>query len=208
MIAWLSGRLQSVRDDSLVLDVNGVGYHVFVSGKVLASLPAVGERLALEIETQVREDHIHLFGFVSAAELSCFQMLLSVQGVGAKVGLAILTIFKPDELLMALSAKDAKALSRANGVGPKLANRIANELSDKAGALALPQHKPHQSTPANMPAKDKTEATSAGDAVSALTNLGYDRSQAFAAVRGAQEALGEGADLNALITAALKTLAT
>lgn len=207
MIAWLSGTLQSIRDDSVVLDVGGVGYHVFVSGKVLSSLPTLGQTLALEIETQVREDHIHLFGFSSAAELACFQMLTSVQGVGAKVGLAILTIFTPDDLLLALSARDAKALSRANGVGPKLASRISNELAEKAGALALPQSKPHQAMPAVRSSGTSDDPSSAGDAVSALTNLGYDRSQAFAAVREAQESLGTDAQLDMLITAALKTLA-
>ncbi|MEM7570997.1 MAG: Holliday junction branch migration protein RuvA [Pseudomonadota bacterium] len=204
MIAWLSGTVQSVRDDSVVLNVGGVGYHVFVSSKVLGALPAIGQSVSLDVETQVREDHIHLFGFLSAAELRCFQMLTSVQGVGARVGLAILSVFTPDDLLLALSAKDAKALSRANGVGPKLASRIANELSDKAGSVALPERKPHLAMPAGITAET---GGAAADAVSALTNLGYDRSQAFAAVRGAQESLGENVQLNAIITAALKTLA-
>ncbi|MEM1021810.1 MAG: Holliday junction branch migration protein RuvA [Sphingomonadales bacterium] len=201
MFAWLRGAVRAVRDDSIVLDVGGVGYHVFVSGKVLNALPPVGETLSLEIETQVREDHIHLFGFQSPSELRCFQMLTSVQGVGAKVGLAILSIFSPEDLLLALSAKDAKALARANGVGPKLASRIANELSEKAGSAALPQQKPHQSTPSNA------QTGAAGDAVSALTNLGYDRSEAFKAVRAAQEKMGASASLDSLITQALKSLA-
>lgn len=206
MIAWLSGKLASVRQDSLVLNVNGVGYHVFVSGKLLASLPPLGEEVSLEIETNVREDHIHLFGFSSLREHECFSLLTSVQGVGAKVGLAILTVFAPDDLLMALSAKDAKALARANGVGPKLASRIANELADKAGSVALPTAKPHQSAPKGVQETTGQDGPGA-DAVSALVNLGYDRSEAFRAIRNAQEMLGESASLNDLIKSGLKALA-
>lgn len=207
MIAHLTGKLMTVRQDSIVLDVHGVGYLVFVSGKLLAGLPPIGRDVSLEIETHVREDHIHLFGFTSEREHDCFSLLTSVQGVGAKVGLAILTVFTPDDLLMALSAKDAKALARANGVGPKLASRIANELSDKAGSVALPANKPHAKTPAGV--QQSVDASGpAADAVSALVNLGYDRSEAFRAIRGAQEALGEAAGLNELITAGLKALAT
>lgn len=206
MIAWLSGKLAAVRQDSVVLNVHGVGYAVFVSGKVLASLPPLGGDVDLEIETHVREDHIHLFGFSSDREHECFTLLTSVQGVGAKVGLAILTVFTPDDLLMALSAKDAKALARANGVGPKLASRIANELADKAGKVALPSLKPHQVTPKGVQATTAQDAPSA-DAVSALVNLGYDRAEAFGAIRTAQEKLGDDAALNALITEGLKALA-
>lgn len=206
MIAWLSGKLAAVRQDSIVINVHGVGYAVFVSGKVLASLPPLGGDVELEIETHVREDHIHLFGFASAREHECFTLLTSVQGVGAKVGLAILTVFTPDDLLMALSAKDAKALARASGVGPKLASRIANELADKAGSVALPSQKPHSATPKGVQATTEQDAPSA-DAVSALVNLGYDRAEAFRAIRTAQEKLGDGAELNALITEGLKALA-
>lgn len=206
MIAWLSGKLAAIRQDSVVLNVHGVGYHVFVSGKLLSGLPPIGEEVSLEIETHVREDHIHLFGFSSAQEHACFLLLTSVQGVGAKVGLAILTVFTPDDLLMALSAKDAKALARANGVGPKLASRIANELSDRAGSVALPSAKPYQTTPKGV--QDTVpDAGPGADAVSALVNLGYDRAEAFRAIRSAQEALGEGAALNDLIKHGLKALA-
>ncbi|MEM6680850.1 MAG: Holliday junction branch migration protein RuvA [Pseudomonadota bacterium] len=206
MIAWLSGKLAAARQDSIVLDVNGVGYLVFVSGKVLSSLPPTGAELALEIETHVREDHIHLFGFSSALEHECFLLLTSVQGVGARVALAILTVFTPDDLLLALSAQDAKALARANGVGPKLASRIANELGDKAGSIALPASAPHQSMPSGVQPSAPAGGPSA-DAVSALINLGYDRSDAFRAIRGVQDDLGADASLDALIKAGLKALA-
>jgi len=206
MIAWLSGRLAAARQDSVVLDVNGVGYLVYVSGKVLNSLPAIGGDMSLDIETHVREDHIHLFGFSSQREHECFTLLTSVQGVGAKVALAILTIFDPDDLLLTLSAKDAKALARANGVGPKLASRIANELCDKAGKIALPSAPVHTQMPAGVQ-QTTPQAGAGADAVSALINLGYDRSEAFRAVRGAQDALGEDASLDALIKAGLKALA-
>lgn len=206
MIAWLSGKLAAMRQDSLILNVHGVGYHVFVSGKLLAGLPPLGEEVSLEIETHVREDHIHLFGFSSAQEHACFLLLTSVQGVGAKVALAILTVFTPDDLLMALSAKDAKALARANGVGPKLASRIANELADKAGSVALPSAKPHLTSPKGLQ-NTARDAGPGGDAVSALVNLGYDRADAFRAIRSAQDSLGESAALNDLIKHGLKALA-
>ncbi|RME63240.1 MAG: Holliday junction branch migration protein RuvA, partial [Alphaproteobacteria bacterium] len=137
MIAKLSGLLDSVGADWAIVDVGGVGYLVYCSAKTLAGLPAPGARVALAIETHVREDHIHLYGFSGMRELAWFRMLQGVQGVGARVALAILSVLGPDQLGVAIAAQDAKAVARASGVGPKLAARIVNELKDKAAKLAL-----------------------------------------------------------------------
>ncbi|MGB8181555.1 MAG: Holliday junction branch migration protein RuvA, partial [Stellaceae bacterium] len=136
MIAMLAGRLDQVAADSLVLDVNGVGYHVFCSARSLGRLPVRGEPLRLYIETHVREDHIHLFGFLDEAERAWFRLLLSVQGVGARIAMAILSTLAPAELATAIVAQDKASITRADGVGPKLAARILTELKDKAAALA------------------------------------------------------------------------
>jgi Holliday junction DNA helicase RuvA len=199
MIAMLDGIVDQLAADSLVLEVNGVGYLVFASARTLARLPPRGEAVKLQIETHVREDHIHLYGFADEAERGWFRLLTTVQGVGAKLALAILSVLSPDALATAIMAQDRAALSRADGVGPKLAQRILNELKDKVGGIALGPAA--QSAPVGAP------AGAAADAVSALVNLGYSRSDAFSAVSQAAKRLGDEARIDALIRAGLKELA-
>jgi Holliday junction DNA helicase RuvA len=205
MIARLKGIIARIDADGAVIDVGGVGYLVFASGRTLSRL-AVGEAALLEIETHVREDHIHLYGFVDKAEQDWFKLLTTVQGVGAKVALAMLGILSPDELLQAIAAADKGAITRAPGVGPKLATRILSELKDKVGDLAL-------GAVAQMPASgtvsvaDAAAPTAVADAASALVNLGYGPSEALGAVSHAAWQLGNGASVEALIQGGLKELA-
>jgi Holliday junction DNA helicase RuvA len=202
MIALLSGLVDSVGGDQLVLDVNGVGYLVYCSGRTLARTPRPGESMRLLVETHVREDHIHLYGFIDAAERDWFRVLTTVQGVGARLALAILSVVAPDALLLAIVAQDRAALTRADGVGPKLAARIVNELKDKVGGLAMP------GAPAAFAtgAAGGTEAGATADAVSALENLGVRRAEAFGAVAAASRRLGAEAPVEALIRAGLQEL--
>lgn len=203
MIARLSGLLDSVAETFCILDVNGVGYQVFCSGKTLRNLPRPGEAVRLHIETHVREDHIHLFGFVSDAERSCFNLLQTVQGVGAKVALGILSTLAPDELFRAIASADKTSLNRCDGVGPKLAVRLITELKDKVGGIAL-------GPAASATAAEAMAETAGGpvaDALSALVNLGYKRADAFGAVTTAARNLGDKANVQQLIPAALKELA-
>ncbi len=197
MIAMLAGIVEQRGAESLVLDVNGVGYLVFASARTLGRAPARGEPLRLLIETHVREDHIHLYGFADEAERSSFRLLTTVQGVGARLGLAILSVLAPDALATAILAQDKAALTRADGVGPKLATRIASELKDKVGGIALGPASSSVAVP---------EGAAATDAVSALVNLGYSRSDAFGAVTQAAKRLGEAAKIDALIRAGLQEL--
>jgi Holliday junction DNA helicase RuvA len=196
MIAMLAGVVDQRGADSLVLDVNGVGYLVFASARTLSRVPARGEPLKLLIETHVREDHIHLYGFADEGERGWFRLLTTVQGVGARLALALLSVLAPDALATAIMAQDRAALARADGVGAKLATRIASELKDQVGGIALG---PVAATPATPVA--------ATDAVSALVNLGYSRSDAFAAVAQATQRLGAEAKIDALIRAGLQELA-
>ncbi|HKW52321.1 MAG TPA: Holliday junction branch migration protein RuvA [Stellaceae bacterium] len=198
MIAMLQGIVEQRGGDSLVLDVNGVGYLVFASARTLGRVPARGEPLRLLIETHVREDHIHLYGFADEAERSWFRLLTTVQGVGARLGLAILSVLAPDALATAILAQDRAALSRADGVGQKLATRIASELKDKVGGIAL--------GPAVAASVGAPEGAAAADAVSALVNLGYSRIDAFGAVTEAAKRLGDAAKIDALIRAGLQEL--
>lgn len=200
MIGKLTGVVDSTGDDWAILDVGGVGYLVFCSGRSLGLLPPPGGAATLWIETHVREDHIHLFGFAELAERDWFRLLCSVQGVGAKMALAVLTVLPPADLVRAIAAQDKAALSRANGVGPKLAGRIASELKDKAGGVALG---PAAAVNGGGAATGVSE-----DAVSALVNLGYRRAEAFAAVAKASGDLGGAAPVEALIRAGLKELAS
>lgn len=205
MIAKLSGLLDSVAETFCILDVNGVGYQVFCSARTLRNLPRPGEAVRLHIETHVREDHIHLFGFVSEAERGSFNLLQTVQGVGAKVALGILSTLAPDELFRAIASADKTTLNRCDGVGPKLAVRLITELKDKVGGIAL--------GPAAAGAPAETAAAESGvngpvaDALSALVNLGYKRADAFGAVTTAARNLGDKANVQQLIPAALKELA-
>jgi Holliday junction DNA helicase RuvA len=192
--------VELVGAESVVVDVGGVGYLVFAASRTLARLPARGEPVRLLIETHVREDHIHLYGFADDAERDWFRLLTTVQGVGAKTALALLSALAPDALTAAVLAQDKAALTQAAGVGRKLAQRIVIELREKVGSVAL----------GPAAAADAAAAPGnavAGDAVSALVNLGYPRTDAFAAVSAAARALGSAARLDALLKASLKELA-
>jgi len=202
MIAKLAGILDQVAADGAVVDVNGVGYLVFSSTRTLGRLPPVGAPVRLLIETHVREDHIHLYGFVDVAERDWFRLLTTVQGVGARLALAVLSATGPEELGLAIFAQDRATLARAEGVGPRLAARIVNELRDKAGSLAMAP--PATASTPSAPALGEGPAS---DAVSALVNLGYRRAEAFGAVAAAARRLGAAAATDALIRAGLQELA-
>lgn len=200
MIAKLTGIVDALGTDWVVIDVGGVGYHVTCAAPVLANL-AVGRTVSLAIETQMREDRIQLFGFDSAGERDWFRLLQTVQGVGGKVALAILTVLPPEKLVHAIAAQDRAAIVRADGVGPKLAVRIMTELKDKAGGIVIGTAlKGAAAQPIERP------GSVTGDAVSALVNLGYGRSEAFGAVATVARTLGEAASLDTLIRAGLKEL--
>ncbi len=201
MIARLKGLLDAVLEDRVIVDVGGVGYVVFCSIRTLNRLPGIGEAVRLEIETHVREDHIHLYGFYEPAERDWFRLLTTVQGVGARVAMAILSTLSPDDLAQAIAAQDKAAVSRANGVGPKVAGRIVSELKDKAANVSLVQtvHAPAISGAAQQP--DMME-----DAVSALVNLGYSRTEAFGAVARAGGKLEDAPDIGALVKGGLAEL--
>lgn len=197
MIAKLRGILDSFGEDWCIIDVNGVGYHVFCSSKTLGSLNGLGEEVTLLIETHIREDHFHLFGFATELERDWFRLVQTVQGVGAKVALAILSAVGPDELSNSIAAQDKAVVGRASGVGPKLATRIVNELKDKVAKFVI--------TPAKSGDDAPVKSSSLSDAVSALTNLGYRQAEAYTAV---SKALNDGAedDVQTLIRLGLKEL--
>jgi Holliday junction DNA helicase RuvA len=195
MIARLSGILAEVGSDSAVIDVGGVGYLVQLSGRTLEAIGAVGGQVMLLTELQVREDAWTLFGFGSAIERDSFRALTSVQGVGGRLALAILSVLSPDELARAVTQGDKAMIGRANGVGPKLAARIANELQGKLGVSGLTGAAP------------AVRGSAAGDALSALGNLGFKPAEASAAVNAAQDELGPNATLDALVRLALKKAA-
>jgi Holliday junction DNA helicase RuvA len=204
MIGKLSGLVDSSGEGWVIVDVSGVGYLVHCSNRTLASLPGAGESVRLLIETHVREDHIHLYGFLQAAERDWFGLLSTVQGVGVKMTLAILSVLPPSELIQAIAAQDKRALTHANGVGPKLAARIVAELKDKAGKLALgPAAALVGGTAAAAPGGAPVLSE---DAISVLVNLGYQRGEAFGAVAQATRELGGDAPLEAVIKAGLKEL--
>lgn len=206
MIARLKGLVDSIGDDWAILDVNGVGYLVFCSGRTLSRL-AVGEAARLEIETHVREDHIHLYGFGDESERDWFRLLTSVQGVGAKVGLAILGVLSGEELLQTIAASDKAGITRAPGVGPKLATRILSELKDKVGSLALGVSTKSSDKIAKAGPAVVDENSHIRDAASALVNLGYSPADALGAVsRAAADQEGE-PDIQELIRAGLRELA-
>ena len=197
MIARLSGILAEIAADHAVLDVGGVGYLVQASARTLSAIGPVGGQVMLLTEMQVREDSMTLFGFGSAGERDWFRLLTGVQGVGGRVALSILSTLDAEELSRAVAGQDKAMIARANGVGPKLAQRIAMELKDKIGAVALG---PAGSLP-------KAAAGAAADAVSALANLGFKPAEAGAAVAAAEAELGESASLDALVRLALKKAA-
>lgn len=197
MIARLTGILAETTADGAIVDVGGVGYQVHASARTLEALGPVGGNVLILTELQVREDGWTLFGFGSAGEREAFRQLTSVQGVGGRVALAILSVLDPSELAAAVSRGDKAMVARANGVGPKLAMRIVNELAGKLGSPAL-------AGTAGAPAP---RGGPAADALSALANLGFKPAEASAAVAAANEELGEGASLDALVRLALRKAA-
>jgi Holliday junction DNA helicase RuvA len=195
MIAKLRGKLDSFSADHAVIDVSGVGYLVFASTRTLSTLGALGTDVTLHTQMQVSEDDIRLIGFATAGERDWFRLLTSVQGVGARVALGILSALSADEVHRAIASGDNAMVARAQGVGPKLAQRIVNELKDKAGTIALGSG---GMAPAAKP------GSLGADASSALVNLGFRPAEAAAAVAKAEEELGAGATLDALVRVALK----
>ena len=196
MIAKLRGVLDGLGDGWAVVDVGGVGYLPYCSAGTLASLPQRGQEVSLTIETVVREDHIHLYGFASEQEREWFRLLQTVQSVGARLALAILGALPASELATCIAAQDRAGLTRAPGVGPKLAARILSELKDKVPSL-----------PGAAPAATAVDGTTNADAIAALVNLGYRPTEAHGAVSGAARTLGAEAPVEALIRAGLKELA-
>ncbi len=202
MIGKLKGVVDSLHEDHVILDVHGVGYVVSCSSRTLQRLPRAGEAAILAIETQVREDAIRLFGFLSDSERDWFRILQNVQGVGSKVALAILSILPPQELTSAIALQDKVLIARAPGVGPKLAARIVSELKDKAGAFG-----DVDAGAMALAGADAAGSSAAREAISALINLGYARPQAATAIAASLKALGEAAETAALIRRGLKELA-
>jgi len=198
VIAKLRGLIDNIEDGKCVVDVSGVGYLVYASTRTLASLPLPPVLASMLIETQVREDAISLYGFATNAERDWFRLLTTVQGVGAKVALALLSALSPDQLIAAIATQDKAALTRSPGVGPKLAIRILSELRERAGAMP--------GGGAALPASAVPKGA-VGDALSALTNLGYRRAEAESALLRALAEHGESAALDVLIRAGLKGLA-
>ena len=195
MIARLTGMLAEISAEGAVIDCGGVGYLVQASGRTLEALGPVGGSVVILTELQVREDGWTLFGFGSVGEREAFRHLISVQGVGGRVALAILSVLSPDELARAVAQEDKAMIGRANGVGPKLAARIANELKGKLGVAAIGG------------AVVTSRAGAAADALSALANLGFKPAEASAAVNAAVDELGSDATLDALVRVALKKAA-
>ncbi len=197
MIAHLKGILAGTTADHAVIEVGGVGYLVGASARTLDTLGAVGEGVVLHTEMLVGEDFLRLVGFATAVERDWFRLLTGVQGVGARVALAILSALAPDDLGRAVAAQDKASVARANGVGPKLAERIVRELKDKVGGIAI----------GPMGGVMAPVGNAAGDALSALGNLGFRPAEAAAAVAAAEEELGPAATLDALVRLALRKAA-
>jgi holliday junction DNA helicase RuvA len=204
MIGKLKGIVESYGEDFIILDVNGVGYLVHCSPRTLQELPRVGGGVSLAIETYVREDQIKLFGFLTEVEREWFRLLQTVQGVGAKVALAVLGTLKPSQLASAIAMRDKAMVARTPGVGPKVAGRIVTELKDRAPAYA-------DLDPAIIrlsgAVEEKRAPQPVADAVSALVNLGYGQPQAASAIAAATRNAGQEADAALLIRLGLKELA-
>lgn len=190
MIAKLTGFIDTIGETSLIIDVGGVGYHVSCSSRTLGTLGAQGEQITLYIETIMRAESLHLYGFKDHGEQECFRLLTTVQGVGTRMGLSLLSALSPADIYQAIGAQDKVSITRADGVGPKLASRIVTELKDKVPkdlAYTATSYAPRSASPL------------VDEAVSALVNLGYRRLESMAAVHKAQQELGDGASLNDLI---------
>ena len=204
MIGKLKGVIDSYGEDSVVVDVGGVGYVVHCSVRTLQTLPATGEPVVLAIETHVREDQIRLFGFLSDVEREWFRLLQTVQGVGTKVALSVLGTLKPADLANAVAMRDKATIARSPGVGPKVAERIVTELKDKAPAYAGMDPSVVRLSGA---VDEKRAPQPLADAVSALVNLGYGPPQAASAIAAAARNAGAAADAASLIRLGLKELA-
>jgi len=204
MIGKLKGVIESYNEDSVIVDVAGVGYEVYCSARTLQELPGIGQPATLSIETHVREDQIRLFGFLTELEREWFRLLQTVQGVGVKVALAVLGTLKPAELASAIAMRDKAMVARTPGVGAKVAERIVTELKDKAPAYT-------NIDPALVrlsgALEDRRAPAPVSDAVSALVNLGYAHAQAAAAIAAAARSAGEGAEATTLIRLGLRELA-
>lgn len=203
MIGKLKGVVDEIAEDHVIIDVHGVGYVVFCSARTLGNLPSTGEATVLLIETYVREDVLRLFGFGTALEREWFRLLQSVQGVGAKVALAVLGALTPSELANAIALRDLAMLSRAPGVGKKVAERLVTELKNKAPAFA---GEASGSMGLKQELGEGVASSAVTDAVSALANLGYSREQAANAVAAAIKQVGDDADSAKLIRLGLKEL--
>ena len=204
MIGKLKGIIDSYGEDTVILDVGGVGYQVHCSARTLQALPSPGEAATLSIETYVREDQIRLFGFRSDTEREWFRLLQTVQGVGAKVALAVLGTLPPADLANAIALRDKAAVARTPGVGPKVAERIVTELKDKTPAFASVDPAVVHLAGA---LDDHRAPQPVRDAISALVNLGYGQPQAAAAIATAARGAGDGAETAQLIRLGLKELA-
>jgi len=204
MIAKLAGVVEQIESDAAVIDVNGVGYLAFCSTRTIGRLPPPGLPARLLIETHVREDHIHLYGFIDAAERDWFRLLTTVQGVGARLALSILSTVAPETLGLAILAQDKPALAQAEGVGPRLAARIVNELRDKISSPASPASPTSPVPPRSEPANGGGVTA---DAISVLENLGVGRTEALGAIAAAARRLGSEAGADLLIKAGLEELA-
>jgi Holliday junction DNA helicase RuvA len=206
MIGKLRGIVDAVGAENALIDVGGVGYEVTCSSKTLSSLPLPGEPVVLSIETHVREDAIKLYGFLSEAERGWFRLLQSVQGVGAKVALSILSTLDANHLANAIALQDKGLITRAPGVGPKVALRIVNELKDKVPAHVLSAATGQGSAPANGTHVMSVAPSPTAEAVSALINLGYAPAQANAAISTVFSKAGDGPRTEDLIRLGLKEL--
>ena len=204
MIALLRGVLDFVAEDAAIIDVGGVGYLVFCSQRTLDSMPPPGKAVRVLVETHVREDHIHLYGFLQPEERSWFRLLTTVQGVGARVALSILSVLSSDQLLTAIVAQDKAPINRAHGVGPKLAARVVSELKDKVGGMAL-------SAPARICRKRgpirRRRRAQRGKRCRRWSISAFPGREAFGAVARAGQSLGGAAGVDDLIKSGLKELA-
>ena len=206
MIAQLRGTIVHTDTQLIIIDVQGVGYAVHVSGRTQGQMSALAGDVTLLTEMQVREDSMTLFGFIDAAERDAFRLLITVQGVGAKAAMAILSVLDPNALTEAIVAGDKAMVARADGVGPKIAQRVVNELSEKIGKIPSLGGLAMGANLAGA-APDSADTAIQQDALSALVNLGYGRSEAHSAVIRAQRA-GADASVSSLIAAALREMGT
>ncbi len=198
MIAQLTGRVESLEEGRCIIDVNGVGYLVHASTRTLAALPTPPATARLLVETHVREDAILLYGFVDAAERDWFRLLTTVQGVGGRLALSVLSALSPRDLVSAIASSDRASLTRAPGVGARLAVRLLTELRDKVGAMP---------SGAGLPAFQPVPRGVAEDAISALINLGYRRAEVQPVVLRVTEQLGETAPVDVVLRDSLRELA-